>query len=84
MGIMEIIKRRHSVRQYTDQPIELENHFVLDNLVKNINQKADLHIQIIYDESKCFDSFMAYYGNFTGVCNYIALIEKNHQHWMKH
>lgn len=37
MGIMEIIKRRHSVRQYTDQPIELENHFVLENLVKNIN-----------------------------------------------
>lgn len=76
MEIMEIIKQRHSVRQYTDQPIEFEKRSVLDDLVKNINQKTDLNIQIIYDEPKCFDSFMAHYGNFTGVRNYIALIGK--------
>lgn len=76
MNIMEIMKQRHSVRQYTDLPIELEKRSILDDLVKNINQKTDLHIQMIYDEPKCFDSLMAHYGNFTGVRNYIALIGK--------
>jgi hypothetical protein len=30
--------------------------------------------RIIYDEPKCFDSFMAHYGHFTGVTNYIAIV----------
>lgn len=73
---MEIMKQRHSVRQYTDRPIEPQKRSVLEDFVKRINQEADLHIQIIYDDPKCFDSFMAHYGKFTGVCNYIALIGK--------
>lgn len=31
---------------------------------------------MIYDDPKCFDSFMAHYGKFTGVRNYIALVGK--------
>lgn len=76
MEILEIMKRRHSVRQYTDQPIEPEKRDVLNVLAAQINKDADLHIQIIYDEPKCFDSFMAHYGKFTGVKNYIALVGK--------
>lgn len=76
MGLLEIMKQRHSVRQYKEQPIEQEKRVVLDDLVKQINQEADMHIQMIYDDPKCFDSFMAHYGKFTGVCNYIALIGK--------
>lgn len=44
------------------------------SLIRKINEEADLHIQMIYDDPKCFDSFMAHYGNFTGVRNYIALV----------
>lgn len=29
-----------------------------------------------FDEPKCFDSMMAYYGKFGGVENYIALVGK--------
>lgn len=76
MEIMEIMKQRHSVRGYTDQPIEQEKRAVLDKEVREINQKAGLHMQMIYDEPKCFDSFMAHYGKFTGVRNYIALVGK--------
>lgn len=72
--MIEIMKQRHSVRQYTEQPIEAEKRSVLDGLVREINQKAELHIQMIYDDPKCFDSFMAHYGKFTGVRNYIALV----------
>lgn len=76
MEIMEIMKRRHSVRQYTERPIEQEKRSVLDKMIGEINQKADFHIQMIYDDPKCFDSFMAHYGKFTGVRNYIALVGK--------
>ncbi len=72
--MIEIMKQRHSVRQYTAQPIEPEKRSVLDALIRQINQKADLHIQMIYDDPKCFDSFMAHYGKFSGVRNYIALV----------
>ena len=76
MEILEIMKQRHSVRQYTDRAIEPEKRVVLDALTQEINRKAGISIQIIYDDPKCFDSFMAHYGKFTGVRNYIALIGK--------
>lgn len=74
MEIIELMKERHSVRQYTDKKIEKENREVLNALIAKINQKAGLHIQIIYDEPKCFNSMMAHYGKFDGVNNYIALV----------
>lgn len=76
MEIMELMKQRHSVRQYAATPIEPEKRTELDELTRQINDEANLHIQICYDEPSCFDSFMAHYGKFTGVSNYIALIGK--------
>lgn len=76
MEMIELMKQRHSVRQYTDKAIDNEKREVLDTLTAEINREADLHIQVIYDEPKCFDSFMAHYGKFTGVKNYIALVGK--------
>lgn len=74
MEILEIMKQRHSVRQYSEQPIEQEKRSILEALVEEINQETGMHIQIIYDEPECFDSFLAHYGKFTGVRNYIALV----------
>lgn len=76
MEITEIMQQRHSVRQYNEQPIEQEKRLILDELVKEINRKEGLHIQLVYDDPKCFDSFMAHYGKFSGVRNYIALVGK--------
>lgn len=76
MNTLEIMNQRHSVRQYTQQPIEQEKRMVLNQMIASINQEAGLHIQMIYDDPKCFDSFMAHYGKFTGVRNYIALVGK--------
>lgn len=74
MEMLEVMKQRHSVRQYTDRAIESEKRKALDQLAADINREAGLHIQILYDEPKCFDSMMAHYGKFTGVRNYIALV----------
>lgn len=76
MEILEIMKQRHSVRQYFDKPIEQEKQIILNKLTEEINKKTNLHIQIFYEEPKCFDSFMAHYGKFSGVKNYIALVGK--------
>lgn len=76
MEILEIMEQRHSVRQYSEQAIEQEKRLILDSLAEEINKETGMHIQIIYDEPKCFDSFMAHYGKFSGVRNYIALVGK--------
>lgn len=76
MSITKAMSERHSVRQYTDKIIEPEKRTTLNNLVEKINSEQNLHIQIFYDEPKCFDSMMAHYGKFSGVANYIALVGK--------
>ena len=45
-------------------------------MIEEINNSTGLHIQIFFDEPKCFDSMMAHYGKFAGVQNYIALVGK--------
>lgn len=74
MDILEIIKSRHSVRQYKDQAIEQEKRTVIDAFINEINAESGLSVQIFYEEPKCFDSFMAHYGKFENVKNYIAIV----------
>ena len=76
MEALELMKQRHSVRQYKPCAIEPEKREILDALCEELNRKHGLSMQIVYDEPNCFDSFMAHYGKFSGVCNYIALIGK--------
>lgn len=74
MDILDIMKARHSVRQYSGKKIEGDKRKALEELVMECNQKSGMHIQIFFDEPKCFDSMMAHYGKFSGVENYIALV----------
>lgn len=74
MDIMEAMKYRHSVRQYENKPIEKGALQELLAEVEACNREGGLHIQLVTDEPKAFDSFMAHYGKFSGVTNYIALI----------
>lgn len=74
MELLEIMKARHSVRQYQDRKIEADIRKELAVCVEECNKESGMHIQIIYDEPKCFDTMMAHYGKFTGVTNYIALV----------
>lgn len=74
MEIMDIIEARHSVRQYKNQPIESEKREILNDLCRKINEETGMNIQIIYDEPNCFKSFLAHYGSFRGVANYISVV----------
>lgn len=74
MEIMEAIKQRHSVRQYEERPIDESILSIIQKEIGACNKEGGLHIQLISNEPKAFDSFMAHYGKFSGVKNYIALV----------
>ena len=76
MDIMEVMKQRHSVRQYLDKPVPENIRKELEEEVAKQNQESGLHMQIFFDEPECFDSAMAHYGKFTGVKNYLAIVGK--------
>lgn len=76
MNIQEAIASRHSVRQYEERPLENTAVEKLQNEIAEINQESGLHVQLILNEPKAFDSTMAHYGKFSGVTNYIAMIGK--------
>ncbi len=79
MDIMEVIRQRHSVRQYRGDPIEPEIRTALEFCVEECNQESGLHIGIVYDDPSGFDSKLAHYGQFTNVNNYIYLAGKKDQ-----
>ena len=74
MDIKEAIKERHSVRQFKDLPIKSEDREKLQALIKECNAESGLNIQLILDDSECFDTFLAHYGKFKNAKNYIALV----------
>ena len=76
MNIKEAISTRHSVRQYLPKPISQEHRDQLNELVESCRKESGLNFQIIYDEPMCFNSFLAHYGKFTNVKNYIAVVGK--------
>ncbi|MGN1419164.1 MAG: nitroreductase family protein [Acutalibacteraceae bacterium] len=76
MNLMQAIQARHSVRAYKNEPIKEEIITELKGEIEACNKESGLHIQLITDEPKAFDCFMAHYGKFSGVSNYIALIGK--------
>lgn len=76
MNLTEAIQSRHSVRQYKNKPLEAEAISELQAEIAACNQESGLHIQLVTNEPKAFDSFMAHYGKFSSVTNYIAMIGK--------
>lgn len=77
MDLFKAMQERHSVRSYTDRPITGSVLDELRRLISRANTDSGLHIQLVLDEPKAFDSRMAHYGSFKGVRNYIALIGKD-------
>lgn len=76
MELMEAMKNRHSVRQYKGIPIDADALSALQAEIDSCNALGGLHIQLVTDEPKAFGGFIAHYGSFSGVSNYIALIGK--------
>lgn len=74
MDVVKAMKERHSVRSYEDRAIDGEVKKELLSFIEQCNRESGLHIQLVTDEPRAFDGFMAHYGKFSGVKNYIALV----------
>lgn len=74
MELMEAMRRRHSVRQYTDRPLPPEVLADLEGEMAACNAEGGLHIQLAVGEPEAFEGVLAHYGKFRGVQNYLTLI----------
>lgn len=74
MELLEAMKCRHSVRQYTDRTIPAEVLAELEREAAACNREGGLHLQLVPNEPEAFQGIMAHYGKFRGVRNYLALI----------
>ena len=72
--VMDLMRARHSVRQYLDRPIPGDVRAALDACARALNAEGGLNMQLIYDEPECFSSRMARYGRFENAKNYIAMV----------
>lgn len=75
-SVKELIRSRHSVREFKDIPIGEDVRGKLLDLVKEVNEESGLNVQVIFDDPECFDTFLAHYGKFKNAVNYIALVGK--------
>lgn len=76
MTLQEAIEARHSVRAYKDQPLADEVARRLEEEIAVVNQKGNLHVQLIRNEPKAFQGTMAKYGKFRNANNYIVMAGK--------
>ncbi len=73
MNLSEAIEKRHAVRAYAETPVGEELLGKIRAEVESINSAAGLHFQVVLNEEKAFSGFLAHYGKFRGVRNYVVL-----------
>ena len=76
MNMMDAMKNRHSVRSYTGKALPGEVQRELTEFIAQCNREGGLNMQLVLNEPQAFSGFMAHYGKFSGVENYIALVGK--------
>ncbi len=77
MTLKDAMRARHSVRAYIDKPIDQKSLDALSLCIKECNAQGDLNIQLVTNEPNAFGkSFLAHYGKFSDVKNYVALVGK--------
>ena len=74
MDQMELMKARHSVRQFTDKPLAEDAVAALRAEIDACNQESGLHIQLITNEPDAFQAEKPSYGQFKGCKNYLAIV----------
>ena len=76
MTIQEALEQRHSVRKYTDRPIEPEIISGLQKEIEDVNSESGLRVRLFTDEPEAFQAGEPHYGQFSGCRNYLAVYGK--------
>ena len=50
MDLLQAMRERHSVRSYTNKPIEGEIKDMLHSFITQCNEESGLHIQLVLEE----------------------------------
>ena len=74
MDVFELMKSRHSVRRFTDRPLDPDAVMALNDEIAICNRESGLSIQLITDEPGAFLAEKPHYGQFKGCRNYLALV----------
>ena len=70
----ELMKSRHSVRRFSERPLEAGAVAALNEEIDVCNKESGLHIQLITDEPEAFQAEKPHYGQFRRCRNYLALV----------
>lgn len=81
MELIDAIKSRHSVRKYTDQPIDVSKLATLRKAIEEANAESGLNIQLVVNEPEAFGSKLHTYGTFSGVKNYLVMAAPKGREW---
>lgn len=73
-ALAELMRSRHSVRAFTDRPIEGAVREALEAQMAAENERAGLSMQLCLDAPGAFDGTLAHYGSFRNVRNHLALV----------
>jgi len=77
MTLQEAMEARHSVRSFTDQPVEAAALEAVRAAVAEHNAAVPgLRMCLVTDEPHAFSGRLARYGKFSGVRNYLALVAR--------
>lgn len=74
MDIMDVIRQRHSVRQFRETEIPDEIRIKMQEEVSRLNEQSGLHMQLFFDEPNCFKANKPHYGMFSNCRNYLAIV----------
>ncbi|MCH4209716.1 nitroreductase family protein [Bifidobacterium sp.] len=72
--LQNVVAERHSVRMYTDEPVDDESLATIKEEIAVCNATSCLHIQLANGLADAFCGYPTHYGRFSGVHNAIALI----------
>ena len=74
MNTIELMKARHSVRRFTDKPLDKDAVDILNAEIAACNKEGGLNIQLVTEEPEAFQAGKPNYGQFKGCKNYLALV----------
>ena len=73
MKLAEAIPLRHSVRTYTDKPVEDGKLAILEEEIKRCNAQSGICMKLVKNAPSVFKSFLARYGKFRNIYNCIVV-----------
>jgi len=76
VDLIKAIDMRCSRRKYLPKQLEQAAAETLQSLIADICSKESLKMQLVVGDGDAFNGFRRSYGMFTGVRNFVALIEK--------